>query len=103
MEPTPAISRGAVARPSEDIWFVVVDETGIAERYRLLREMGMLDERSQRLWAAIEARAAGRGGIAAVVRDIDDPVQEELLAVELAAVKVLAFTLERPKTGRGEW
>jgi hypothetical protein len=47
---------------------VVVDEAGIAERFRLLREMGLLDERSQRLWAAIEARAAGRGGIAAVVR-----------------------------------
>jgi Rhodopirellula transposase DDE domain len=46
----------------------VVDEAGIAERFRLLREMGLLDERSQRLWAAIEARAAGRGGIAAVVR-----------------------------------
>ena len=50
---------------------VVVDEAGIAERYRLLKEMGMLDERSQRLWAAIEARAAGRGGIAAVVRAMD--------------------------------
>jgi hypothetical protein len=50
---------------------VVVDEAGIAERFRLLREMGMLDERSQRLWAAIEARAAGRGGIAAVVRATD--------------------------------
>ena len=50
---------------------VVVDEAGIAERYRLLKEMGMLDERSQRLWAAIEARAAGRGGIAAVVRATD--------------------------------
>jgi len=49
----------------------VVDEAGIAERYRLLKEMGMLDERSQRLWAAIEARAAGRGGIAAVVRAMD--------------------------------
>lgn len=50
---------------------VVVDEAGIAERYRLLKEMGMLDERGQRLWAAIEARAAGRGGIAAVVRATD--------------------------------
>ena len=49
----------------------MVDEAGIAERYRLLKEMGMLDERSQRLWAAIEARAAGRGGIAAVVRAMD--------------------------------
>ena len=49
----------------------MVDEVGIAERFRLLREMGMFDERGQRLWAAIEARAAGRGGIAAVVRATD--------------------------------
>jgi DeoR/GlpR family transcriptional regulator of sugar metabolism len=47
---------------------VVVDEAGIAERFCLLGEMGLLDERSKRLWAAIEARVAGRGGIAAVVR-----------------------------------
>ena len=46
----------------------VVDETGIAERYRLLTEMGVLDERGRRLWAAVEARSQGRGGIAAVVR-----------------------------------
>ena len=46
----------------------VVDEVGIAERYRLLNEMGVLDERGRRVWAAVEARAAGRGGIAAVVR-----------------------------------
>ena len=31
----------------------------------------MLDERSRRRWAALEARAAGRGGIAAVVRATD--------------------------------
>jgi hypothetical protein len=46
----------------------VVDEAGIAERYRLLNEMGVLDDRGRRLWAAVEARSAGRGGIAAVVR-----------------------------------
>jgi hypothetical protein len=44
----------------------VVDEAGIRERYRLLR--AELDERRRRLWAAAEARAAGPGGIAAVVR-----------------------------------
>ena len=49
----------------------VVDEVGIAERYRLLKETGVLDERGRRLWAAIEARSAGRGGIAAVVRATD--------------------------------
>jgi Rhodopirellula transposase DDE domain len=44
----------------------VVDEALIGERYRALA--GELDERRRRLWAAAEARAAGRGGIAAVVR-----------------------------------
>ncbi len=46
----------------------MVDERAIAERYRLLSGQGVLDERGQRLWAAAEARSAGRGGIAAVVR-----------------------------------
>jgi len=36
--------------------------------YRLLCEQGLLDERGRRLWAAIEARSAGHGGISAVVR-----------------------------------
>ena len=44
----------------------MVDEAAIAERYRLMR--GLLNERSRRRWAAAEARSAGRGGIAAVVR-----------------------------------
>jgi hypothetical protein len=44
----------------------VVDEAAIAERYRWMR--GLLNERSRRRWAAAEARSAGRGGIAAVVR-----------------------------------
>jgi hypothetical protein len=47
---------------------VVVDERAIGERYRLLSVQGVLDERGRRLWAAAEARSAGRGGIAAVVR-----------------------------------
>jgi len=46
----------------------VIDERAMAERYRLLSAQGVLDERGRRLWAAAEARAAGRGGIAAVVR-----------------------------------
>jgi transposase len=44
----------------------VIDEAAIGERYRALA--GELDERRRRLWAAAEARAAGRGGIAAVAR-----------------------------------
>jgi hypothetical protein len=46
----------------------VVDERAIAERFRLLSKQGVLDERVRRVWAAAEARSAGRGGIAAVVR-----------------------------------
>jgi hypothetical protein len=46
----------------------VVDERAIGERYRLLNAQGVLDERARRLWAAAEARSAGYGGIAAVVR-----------------------------------
>jgi len=46
----------------------VVDERAIGERYRLLTGQGALDERTRRLWAAAEARSAGYGGLAAVVR-----------------------------------
>jgi transposase len=44
----------------------VVDELAIGERFRALA--GEFDERRRRLWAAAEARSAGRGGIAAVAR-----------------------------------
>jgi hypothetical protein len=43
-----------------------VDEAAIGEKFRLLA--GELNERQRRLWAASEARAAGRGGIAATAR-----------------------------------
>jgi hypothetical protein len=46
----------------------VVDERAIGERHRLLNAQGVLDERTRRLWAAVEARSAGYGGLAAVVR-----------------------------------
>jgi hypothetical protein len=44
----------------------VVDEVVIGEKFRALA--GELNERQRRLWAASEARAAGRGGIAATAR-----------------------------------
>lgn len=44
----------------------MVDEGGIRERFRLLSPH--LDERGRRLFAASEAQAAGRGGIAAASR-----------------------------------
>jgi hypothetical protein len=46
----------------------VIDERAIGERFRLLTESGVLDERGRRLWAAAEARSHGHWGIAAVVR-----------------------------------
>lgn len=44
----------------------MIDEEAIGERFRALA--GELNERQRRLWAASEARSAGRGGIAAVAR-----------------------------------
>ena len=44
----------------------MVDEFAIGEKFRALA--GELNERQRRLWAASEARAAGRGGIAATAR-----------------------------------
>jgi hypothetical protein len=79
----------------------VVDEVGIAERFRLLREMGLLDERSQRLWAAIEARAAGRGGIAAVVRatGVSEPTVRRGLEELDAGERLERGRVRRPGAG----
>ena len=44
----------------------MVDEAAIGEKFRLLAPE--LTERQRRLWVASEARAAGRGGIAATAR-----------------------------------
>ncbi len=44
----------------------MVDEAAIGEKFRSLA--GELNERQRRLWAASEARAAGRGGVAATAR-----------------------------------
>jgi hypothetical protein len=44
----------------------VVDEVAIGEKFRVLA--GELNERQRWLWAASEARAAGRGGIAVTSR-----------------------------------
>jgi hypothetical protein len=43
-----------------------VDEAAIGEKSRALA--GELNERQRRLWAASEARAVGRGGIAVTAR-----------------------------------
>jgi hypothetical protein len=78
----------------------VVDESAIAERYRAMR--GLLNERSRRRWAAAEARSAGPGGIAAVVRatDISESTVRRGLA-ELAGEEELeAGRIRRAGAGR---
>jgi hypothetical protein len=44
----------------------MIDERAIRKRYTAIRDQ--VDERDRRLFAAAEARAVGRGGIAAVAR-----------------------------------
>src|ERR1039458_10095813 len=48
----------------------VIDEGAIGERYRLLAERRVLDDRGRRLWAAAEARSHGHGGSAPVERGL---------------------------------
>jgi transposase len=79
----------------------VIDEAAIEERFRLLRDQGLLDERGRRLWAAAEARSHGRGGIAAVVRatGISESTVTRGLA-ELDSGEVLAAgRVRRPGAG----
>ena len=60
----------------------------------MLTEQGVLDERGKRLWAAVEARSAGRGGIAAVVRATG--ISESTVLRGLADLE----SGERPRPGR---
>jgi len=78
----------------------VVDESAIRERYGLMK--GLLDERSRRRWAAAEARSAGPGGIAAVVRATDvseSTVRRGLLEVA-AGEELEAGRIRRAGAGR---
>ena len=47
-------------------WRFMIDERAMTERWEAMK--GCLDERQRRLFAAAEARAVGRGGLAAVGR-----------------------------------
>jgi hypothetical protein len=79
----------------------VIDEAAIRERFGPLRDQGLLDERGRRLWAAVEARSHGRGGIAAVARATG--ISESTVArglAELASGEVLAAgRVRRPGAG----
>ena len=78
----------------------MVDEDAIGERYRALA--GEFDERRRRLWAAAEARSAGWGGIAAVVRATGISESTVLRGLsELGSGEPLALgRIRRPGGGR---
>jgi Rhodopirellula transposase DDE domain len=79
---------------------VLVDESGIRERWLVVRED--LDERGRRRWAAAEARSHGWGGIAAVVRATgisESTVRRGIAEVE-SGQRAPAGRVRRPGAGR---
>jgi transposase len=78
----------------------VVDERLIGERFRALAPE--LSERGRRIWAASEARAIGRGGIAAVARAsgiAPNTISKGLREIE-ANERLEAGRVRRPGAGR---
>jgi Rhodopirellula transposase DDE domain len=78
----------------------VADETAIGEKFRALA--GELNERQRRLWAASEARVAGRGGIAATARatGISVPTIRKGIAELQAGERLEPGRVRRPGGGR---
>jgi hypothetical protein len=78
----------------------VVDEVAIGQKFRALA--GELNERQRRLWAASEARAAGRGGIAATARatGISVPTIRKGIAELESGERLDAGRVRRPGGGR---
>jgi hypothetical protein len=78
----------------------VADEAAIGEKFRALA--GELNERQRRLWAASEARAAGRGGIAATARatGISVPTIRKGIAELQAGERLERGRVRRPGGGR---
>jgi DDE family transposase len=78
----------------------VVDEAAIGAKFRALA--GELNERQRRLWAASEARAAGRGGIAATARatGISVPTIRKGIAELESGERLGAGRVRRPGGGR---
>jgi hypothetical protein len=78
----------------------VVDEVAIGAKFRALA--GELNERQRRLWAASEARAAGRGGIAGTARATGmavDTIRKGIIELE-AGQSIGAGRVRRPGGGR---
>ncbi|MGI8945277.1 MAG: ISAzo13 family transposase [Thermoleophilaceae bacterium] len=78
----------------------MVDEVAIGEKFRALA--GELNERQRRLWAASEARAAGRGGIAATARatGVSVPTIRKGIAELESGERLDAGRVRRPGGGR---
>ena len=78
----------------------MIDEVAIGEKFRALA--GELNERQRRLWAASEARAAGRGGIAATARatGISVPTIRKGIAELESGERLDAGRVRRPGGGR---
>ena len=78
----------------------MVDEVVIGEKFRALA--GELNERQRRLWAASEARAAGRGGIAATSRatGISVPTIRKGIAELESGERLGAGRVRKPGGGR---
>ena len=80
----------------------MIDEGAIGERYRLLSDGGVFDERRRRLWAAAEACSHGRGGIAAVARATglnEETVRRGVRELESGEV-LAAGRVRRPGAGK---
>jgi hypothetical protein len=78
----------------------VVDEVAIGVKFRALA--GELNERQRRLWAASEARAAGRGGIAGAARATGmalDTIRQGIHELE-AGGSIGAGRVRKPGGGR---
>ncbi len=78
----------------------MVDEVAIGEKFRVLA--GELNERQRRLWAASEARAAGRGGLAGTARATGmavDTIRKGIIELE-AGESIGAGRVRRPGGGR---
>ena len=78
----------------------MVDERLIGERFRALAPE--LSERGRRIWAASEARAIGRGGIAAVARAsgiAPNTISKGIREIE-ADERLEAGRVRRPGAGR---
>ncbi len=77
-----------------------MNEAAIGEKFRALA--GELNERQRRLWAASEARVAGRGGIAATARATGmavDTIRKGIAELELGE-RLESGRVRRPGGGR---